>query len=155
MDAFQVAGWSQHEADARFTLDRTVPCEAVVSISHRIAGILGPSLVAVIASEFPLVQPDLYAQQVPPVVYLSGVLMFVAGLAIVRAHNVWVRNWAVLVTLCGWMLLGLGAVRMFAASTYQRASAAAASWVLMVLEGVLFFVGLYLTFKAYGSKRSV
>jgi hypothetical protein len=44
---------------------------------------------------------------------------------------------------------------MFAASTYQRASAAAASWVLMVLEGVLFFVGLYLTFKAYGSKRSV
>lgn len=126
-----------------------------MSISHRIAGILGPSLIAVIASEFPLVQPDLYVQQIPPVVYLSGVLMFVAGLAIVRAHNVWVRNWAILVTLCGWVLLGLGAVRMFAASTYQSASAAAASWVLMLLEGVLFAIGLFLTFKTYGPKREV
>lgn len=126
-----------------------------MSTSHRIAGILGPSLVAVIASEFPLVQPDLYAQQIPPVVYLSGVLMFVAGLAIIRAHNVWVRNWTVLVTLCGWMLLGLGAVRMFRASTYQRASAATDSWVFMLLEGALLLVGLYLTYKAYRPKRAV
>jgi len=32
------------------------------------------------ASEFPLVQPHLYDAQIPPVVYLSGTLMFVAGL---------------------------------------------------------------------------
>jgi len=30
--------------------------------------------------------------------YLSGTLMFVAGLAIIRVHNVWTRNWTVLVT---------------------------------------------------------
>jgi len=34
----------------------------------------------------------LYDAQIPPVVYLSGVLMFVAGLAIVRVHNRWARD---------------------------------------------------------------
>ena len=83
--------------------------------SKRIAGLLGPTLMVMIASEFPLVQPHLYDEQIPPVVYLSGLLMFVAGLAIVRWHNVWRRDWTVLVTLVGWALLVLGTVRMFAA----------------------------------------
>ena len=48
-------------------------------------------------------------------VYLSGALMFVTGLAVVRAHNLWVRNWTVLVTLTGWFFLLLGLLRMFAA----------------------------------------
>jgi hypothetical protein len=52
--------------------------------SKRIAGLLGPTIVVVVASEFPLVQPHLYDEQIPPVVYLSGVMMFVAGLAILR-----------------------------------------------------------------------
>jgi hypothetical protein len=45
-------------------------------------------MVVMLVAEFPLVQPHLYDAQIPPVVYLSGVLMFIAGLAIVRAHNV-------------------------------------------------------------------
>ena len=117
--------------------------------SKRIAGILGPSMIAIVTSEFPLVQPSLYAEQTPPVVYLSGVLLFVAGLAIVRAHNIWVRNWTVLVTLCGWAMLILGTVRMFAASRYQRTFAETASWVFLVLETALIIVGVYITFKAY------
>ena len=52
--------------------------------SRRIAGLLGPTMIVMIVSEFALVQPRLYNAQIPPVVYLSGVLMFVAGLAIVR-----------------------------------------------------------------------
>lgn len=54
--------------------------------SRRIAGLLGPTMIVMIVSEFPLVQPRLYDMQIPPVVYLSGALMFVAGLAIVRAQ---------------------------------------------------------------------
>jgi hypothetical protein len=49
--------------------------------SKRIAGLVGPTLVAMLVSEFPIVQPRLYDAQIPPVVYLSGTLMFVAGLA--------------------------------------------------------------------------
>jgi hypothetical protein len=117
--------------------------------SKRIAGLLGPTIVVMVASEFPLVQPHLYDAQIPPVVYLSGVLLFVAGLAIVREHNVWRRDWTVLVTLSGWFFLLLGLFRMFAAGLYQRSSANASSIFFMVLEGILFVLGLIMTFKAY------
>ena len=74
-------------------------------------------------SECPLVQPHLYDDQIPTVVYLSGVLMFVAGFAIVRVHDLWRRNWIILVTLSGRLLLAAGLVRMFGASAYQRGAA--------------------------------
>jgi uncharacterized membrane protein HdeD (DUF308 family) len=117
--------------------------------SKRIAGLVGPTIVAMIASEFPLVQPHLYDAQIPPVVYLSGVLMFVAGLAIIRAHNRWPRDWTLLITLSGWFGLVLGLFRMFAAGRYQRSAADTSATVFMVLEGVLFVCGVIMTFKAY------
>jgi uncharacterized membrane protein HdeD (DUF308 family) len=117
--------------------------------SKRIAGLVGPTIVAMIASEFPLVQPHLYDAQIPSVVYFSGVLMFVAGLAIVRAHNRWARDWTVLITLSGWFGVVLGLFRMFAAGRYQRSAADTSATVFMVLEGVLFVCGLIITFKAY------
>jgi hypothetical protein len=121
--------------------------------SKRIAGLVGPTIVAMILSEFPLVQPHLYDAQIPPVVYLSGVLMFVGGLAIVRAHNHWRPDWTVLITLSGWFFLALGLFRMFAASLYQRSSANTSAFVFMILEGVLLLFGLVMTFKAYSPGR--
>lgn len=118
--------------------------------SKRIGGLLGPTIVAMVASEFPLVQPHLYDAQIPPVVYLSGVLMFVAGLATVRAHNHWAADWTVLITLSGWFFLALGLFRMFAAGQYQRGSANTSASVFMALEAVLAVVGLIITVKACG-----
>jgi uncharacterized membrane protein HdeD (DUF308 family) len=48
----------------------------------------------------------------PALVLVSGVLSFVAGLAVVRVHNHWAADWAVLVTIFGWLLLIGGLVRM-------------------------------------------
>jgi hypothetical protein len=127
--------------------------EDYVENSKRIAGLVGPTLVAMLVSEFPLVQPHLYDTQIPPVVYLSGTLMFVAGLAIVRAHNRWARDWTVLVTLSGWFFLILGLFRMFAAGLYQRGSTTTSATVFMVLEGVLLVLALIMTFKAYSRDR--
>ena len=117
--------------------------------SKRIAALVGPTIVAMVISEFPLLQPHLYDAQIPPVVYLSGTLMFVGGLAIVRAHNKWVRDWTVLVTLSGWFFLSLGLFRMFAAGLYQRGSAQTSATMFMVLEGVLVVLGLIMTFQGY------
>ena len=125
-----------------------------MSNSKQIAALLGPTMVAMLVAEFPLVQPRLYDAQIPPVVYLSGVLMFVAGLAIVRAHNIWVRNWTVLVTLSGWVFLLLGLARMFGASQYRQATANTSSWVFVLLEGCLLVVALFITFKAYSRTSS-
>jgi hypothetical protein len=122
--------------------------------SRSVAGLVGPTIVAMVASEFPLVQPHLYESQIPPVVYLSGTLMFVGGLAIVRVHNRWARDWTVLVTLSGWFFLALGLFRMFAAGAYQRSAANAGATVFMVLEGLLAIVGLIMTFKAYSRERT-
>ena len=119
--------------------------------SKQLAGVVGPTIVAMIVSEFPVVQPHLYDAQIPPVVYLSGVLMFVAGLAIVRVHNRWAWDWTVLVTLAGWFSGGLGLFRMFVASAYQRGAAGTPPLVFMVLEGTLLLCGIVLTFKAYTS----
>jgi hypothetical protein len=117
--------------------------------SKRIAGLVGPVIVAMLVSEFPLVQPHLYDAQIPPVVYLSGVLMFVGGLAIVRAHNHWARDWTVLITLSGWLGVILGLFWMFAAGQYQRGSANTSATVFMVLEDILLAGGLVMTVKAY------
>jgi hypothetical protein len=117
--------------------------------SKQIAGLAGPTMIAMLVSEFPLVQPHLYDLQIPPVVYLSGVLFFAAGLAIVRAHNIWVCGWTVLVTLTGWFALLLGLARMFMAGGYQQQSASTPSTVFMVLEALLLLPAGYMTYKAY------
>jgi len=117
--------------------------------SKQIGGLVGPTIVAIILSEFPLVQPHLYDAQIPPVVYISGTLMFVGGLAIVRAHNVWVYDWTVLVTLSGWIFLLLGLVRMFAAGAYLQGSSSTSATTFMILEGILLIIGLIITFKSY------
>ena len=117
--------------------------------SKPIAGLVGPTLVTILVSEFPLVQPHLYDTQIPPVVYLSGTLMFVAGLAIVRSHNHWALDWTVLVTLSGWFFLLLGLFRMFAAGIYQRGSANTSAAVFVALEAIFLVFALIMTFKAY------
>ncbi|MGB8816344.1 MAG: hypothetical protein WCC66_00295 [Rhizobiaceae bacterium] len=122
--------------------------------SKQIAALLGPTMVAMLVAEFPLVQPHLYDAQIPPVVYLSGVLMFVAGLAIIRAHNIWLKNWTVLVTLSGWLFLLLGLVRMFGAAQYRQAAAGTSSWVFILLEGCLLVAALIMTYKAYSQSSS-
>ena len=117
--------------------------------SRRIASLLGPTIIVMIASEFPLVQPHLYDAQIAPVVYLSGVLMFVAGLAIVRAHNRWRTDWTTLVTVSGWFALALGVVRMFAAGAYQQRAGTIGVPVFITTESVLLACGVVMTFKAY------
>lgn len=117
--------------------------------SRQIAGLLGPTLSIMLVSEFPLVQPHLYDAQIPPVVYLSGALSFFAGLVIVRAHNLWVRDWRVLVTATGWLLLVLGLVRMFAAELYQQTSAKQSSITFVILEAILLVLALIITYFGY------
>ena len=122
--------------------------------SRNVAAILGPTILAMVVSEFPLVQPHLYDSQIPPVVYLSGTLMFIGGLVVARVHNRWTRDWTLLITLAGWFFLLLGLFRMFAAGAYQRGSASTSTAVFMVLEAMLALLGLILTVQAYRPDRT-
>ena len=45
-------------------------------------------------------------------IYLSGLMIMTAGLAIVLTHNVWRADWTVIITILGWLLLIGGAFRI-------------------------------------------
>jgi uncharacterized membrane protein len=45
-------------------------------------------------------------------IFISGVLALVAGVAIVNAHNLWVPDWRVIVTVLGWLLVVRGVINL-------------------------------------------
>ncbi len=118
--------------------------------SKQIAGLVGPTIMVLTLSE--MLNLHIWATNIPPVTYLNGFVMFVAGLLIVRAHNYWVRGWPVLITLTGWILLivfGLG--RMFFPEAHQLTGDVSGAYALIA---VFFAIGCFLTFKAYSREES-
>jgi hypothetical protein len=117
-----------------------------MSTSQFLARLIGPVMIAVgvgvvtnraafhkLAGEF-LDQPAL--------LFLSGLMLMPAGLAIVLTHNVWAADWRVLVTLLGGAALISGAIRLAApirAAGFARrahaignyASVAGAVWAVL------------------------
>jgi hypothetical protein len=78
--------------------------------------------------------------------FLSGLILMPAGLAIVLTHNIWALDWRVLITLLGWLAAIGGALRLFGPLFVVKAghamlnkpyfaSVAAAIWVVL---GLLF-----------------
>ena len=123
--------------------------------SKTIAGLMGPTLIAMAAaliinlnSISALVEP---VARDPALILLSGVLSFVAGLAIVRIHNHWAGDWAVLVTILGWLLLIGGLVRLlFPIWLAGLAANFGPSTGFIAGEAVVFLLlGGFLSYKAY------
>ena len=111
--------------------------------SKKLAGLVGPVLLAISVSE--AVNMDIYVDQGAPVVYLNGALLFIAGLALVRAHNHWVLDWSVLVTIVAWSALALGLYRMLL-PTGPQADVHLATYLML---GGIFVVGAILCWVAY------
>ena len=123
--------------------------------SKTIAGLIGPTFIALAAATLiNLGSISTLVESVshdPALVMVSGVLSFVAGLAVVRVHNHWAGDWAVLVTILGWLLLIGGLVRMlFPIWLAGMAANFAQSTGLIAGEAVVFLViGAFLSYKTY------
>ncbi|MDO8801894.1 hypothetical protein [Phenylobacterium sp.] len=115
--------------------------------SRHIAGLAGPTLMVMTTSE--ALNLDIWAGVSPTLVYLNGLMLFVAGLAIVRTHNVWSLRWPLLVTLLGWAALAVGTLRMFAPRAPQLAASASTYAVILLL----FLLGAFLTLQAFRRPR--
>lgn len=126
-----------------------------MAYSEMLAGLLGPVLatigLAMMTSQRSL---EAMAGQMPtslPVVFLAGLLLLVAGLSIVRVHNLWVADWRIIVTLAGWFSVVGGVVRML----LPEQSAAVALPVASNRDGATFsgllflMLGIYLSLKGY------
>ena len=112
--------------------------------SKQLAGLIGPSLVAITISE--AINIHIFASNIAPVVYLNGALLFVAGLSILRAHNLWAAGWPIVVTITGWAGILGGLFRMFFPETHQGG----ADLPTYAVIAFAFAIGSFLTFKAYG-----
>ena len=130
--------------------------------SKTIAGLIGPTLIAMAVAllvnlnSFPAPLVESVSRD-PLLIFVSGALMFVAGLAIVRVHNRWEADWTVLVTVLGWLALLGGLVRMLfplqlaeiAPKVSQETGPIAAEAV------VLLVVGAFLTYKSHSHRHAV
>jgi hypothetical protein len=126
-----------------------------MTTSKTIAGLVGPTLVAMAGAmlmnlgSLPVLTGEISRE--PVLILVSGVLLFVAGLAIVRAHNRWAAEWPVLVTVLGWLAVFGGLVRML--FPIQLASIVAEvgqnNGVMSAALSVALMVGAYLPYKAY------
>jgi hypothetical protein len=111
-------------------------------------------LVLAVAMAFNIGSFPALAEQVSrdlALIFLSGILLLVAGLAIVRAHNVWIAGWPVLVTIIGWIAIVSGIARMLfpnqlaaMAVGFSQSTGWLIAWAVLLLV-----LGGFLTFKAY------
>jgi hypothetical protein len=129
---------------------RTMP-----TTSEIIAGYAGPLFMAVAiailvnrATITALLRESLNS---PGIVMFSGFFVLLAGLAIVRAHNIWGADWTILITILGWLLVIGGVVRIIwpeRAAAVRRSFLATenglTAWALVALA-----IGAFLTAKGY------
>jgi hypothetical protein len=52
-------------------------------------------------------------------IFITGVLALLAGLAVVNAHNLWVLDWRLIVTILGWLLILRGIMNLVFPATVQ------------------------------------
>ena len=119
------------------------------------ARLIGPLFVVVAVGI--LLNGDFYtaliaeAMQSPTLIYFSGLISIIPGLAILNFHRAWTADWRVVITLLGYLLTIGGIVRIvfplitatMAALIYSNAS------VLPVLGVIVLIVGAYLCFEGY------
>ena len=86
-----------------------------------------------------------------PFVYISGILLLVAGLAILNAHHGWTADWRSLITALGWIGIGVGTFRIIAPQfpAFVAGSMVAHSGFFIGAGIVLLALGGFITFKGY------
>lgn len=85
-----------------------------------------------------------------PLIIVFGMLTLVAGLAIVNAHNLWVTNWRVIITVLGWLAIIRGIVAiLFPVRIHEIGETVMATptgpttgaIIILVLGGILCWMG--------------
>lgn len=87
----------------------------------------------------------------PGLAYITGLITFVAGLAVVLSHNIWVMDWRVIITLFGWSALIKGAWLVISPAVSARITDAFVKNIkLLVIPWIIMLaLGIFLTAKGY------
>ena len=95
--------------------------------SRYIARLMGPVLLIIGIGMIGgmLTQGDAYSSLMKEfigsraLIFITGALALVAGLAVVNAHNLWVPDWRVIVTILGWLFIVRGVSNLVFPGTVQ------------------------------------
>jgi hypothetical protein len=84
-------------------------------------------------------------------IYLSGLLVLVGGLALVNVHRAWGLQWPVIITLFGWLMVIGGIVRILAPQFVETVGLAILTGAgVMTGAGIaVLALGGFLSFKGY------
>lgn len=88
-----------------------------MSTSQFIAGLIGPVFLAI--GTFIALRRGSFAEFTRaavgdrPLIFLAGILLLIAGIAILQTHNIWAGDWRVIITIFGWLSIVGGLVRIF------------------------------------------
>jgi uncharacterized membrane protein len=84
-------------------------------------------------------------------IYISGLITFVTGLAIVLFHNLWVADWRVIITIFGWITLIKGVwLTVFPAGAIKISKVFVKNIKFVVIPWILMFaLGLFLIMQGY------
>ena len=94
---------------------------------------------------------------VPVLIYLSGVLAFTAGVAMLNGYHAWTADWRVIVTILGWIMVLAGIIRIvLPAVTAVAAIALYSGTSVMPIAGVIVLVvGAFLSYQGYFRKQTL
>jgi uncharacterized membrane protein len=124
-----------------------------MTLSNYLAEVWGISIVLI--SLALLIKPKhlkrLFAEvENETMMFLGGIISLIIGVAMVLAHNVWVQNWQVIVTILGWGSLVKGLSVLFLPELIKN-------WVKKMETApflpfallVMLFIGLALTYFGF------
>jgi hypothetical protein len=128
-----------------------------MATTKMISGLMGPTLLAIgiamliNAGHFPEMAKQIGND--PGLIFVSGILLLVAGLAIVRVHNFWSGGWRVVVAVLAWLAVIGGILRMFVPfwATSIASTLGQSSTPVIIGALVLLLVGGFLSYKAFST----
>lgn len=90
-------------------------------------------------------------------IYLSGLLIMVTGLALVNTHNLWNRGWRLIITILGWLMVIGGALRIVLPRQVELIGGTAFGEpaTITICGLIALLLGLILTYYGYGGPTLV
>jgi hypothetical protein len=123
-----------------------------------IARLIGPAFVAVglgVLANGPFYTPlILEAVHSPTLIYFSGLISLLPGLAILNVHRSW-SGWPAIITVIGWLMTIGGVIRLVLPATSATVASDLYSkpFVLLIVALVVLVVGAYLCFEGYRARN--
>ncbi len=88
---------------------------------------------------------------VPVLIYLSGLMAFLAGVAMLNGYHGWTADWRIIITILGWVLVIAGIIRIVLPGAAAVAAIALYSggYAIAIVGIIVLVIGGFLSFKGY------